>query len=806
VGRAGQLAALRAAFSAAESGVRQVVLVSGEPGIGKTALIDAFLAGLPPAAAGLVAVGQCHPVGAGEPYAPVLDALFELAKGPAARAVRRHLDELAPGWLLQLPALVDASHAASLATRTLGSTPERMLREALGLLDTLATIDGGPLVLVLEDLHWADRGTIDLLTALARRRGPAPMLLTCTYRHNDLHPGDILPGAVAELVVRGLATDLRLGPLSLDAVSELVSPGHRTAETMVQLHRRSGGNPLFLTALLDAEAGTAPRSLREIVERHLDRLAPADRDLIEAAAVAGIEFDARVLDADAESAAYRCATLAARDHVIAVDDRRRPGRYRFRHAVYQEVTYALMAPARLRALHQAVGVRLETGAGDPAAAAAELAEHFTRSGDALRAVRYRLEAAELAAARGAPATALSHLESGRALLPLLPDGDQRRRLEADLLTSSAFMAVSVHGFAVAGADESLERARGLYLDVGDVAAAHSVAYGLAGLHEYRGEFDRSQALMEQRLRTAASDDPTVVGLHDIIACSRLHLGAFADALRHAEAALAHYDPKRDLTVLAMVGENTFVTSQHWTAFALWFTGWADRALQHSAAAVEFARRPGHAFCLCLALEQAATLHQLRREPDRVRDLAEEMLALAAEGGLPYREATAGVLLGWARGALGAADEGSRQLDAALDAYRRTGAAIELPYFLILQADAARNAGRFETCERALAEARQLARARPSHMEPEIERLTAAMLHARGADPSSAEAHLRAAIAVARDRAAPALELRAATDLRRLQIATGRPDDADSILRSAVDQLAERADTPDLRDAVELQTR
>ncbi len=189
VGRAGQLAALRAAFSAAESGVRQVVLVSGEPGNGKTALIDAFLAGLPPAAAGLVAVGQCHPVGAGEPYAPVLDALFELAKGPAARAVRRHLDELAPGWLLQLPALVDASHAASLATRTLGSTPERMLREALGLLDTLATIDGGPLVLVLEDLHWADRGTVDLLTALARRRGPAPMLLMGTYRHNDLDAG-----------------------------------------------------------------------------------------------------------------------------------------------------------------------------------------------------------------------------------------------------------------------------------------------------------------------------------------------------------------------------------------------------------------------------------------------------------------------------------------------------------------------------------------------------------------------------------------------------------------------------------------
>jgi hypothetical protein len=211
-----------------------------------------------------------------------------------------------------------------------------------------------------------------------------------------------------------------------------------------------------------------------------------------------------------------------------------------------------------------------------------------------------------------------------------------------------------------------------------------------------------------------------------------------------------------------------VTSQHWAAFSLWFTGNPDSALGHSDIAVRMARRPDYAFSLCMALEMAAMLHQLRREPERVAELAREMLTLAVEGGLPYRQA-----------------------------------ASELPYFLILYADAARMAGLTEVGQRALDEARRLASSRPSCVTPEIDRLAAALLLQAGGEPAAAERHLRTALAIARDRDALALELRAAADLRRLELANGRTDDAARVLRSVVEKFTEGHRLADMRDAIEL---
>jgi DNA-binding winged helix-turn-helix (wHTH) protein/tetratricopeptide (TPR) repeat protein len=811
VGREAELATLWTSLAAAESDSRQLILISGEPGIGKTALVEAFLNGLEEAVE-LVGVGQCHPVGAGEPYGPVLDAVFDLAKGPAATEVLRFLDAVAPGWLLQLPALVDVDHGSSLINRTLGATPERMLREVLDLFDALSAAGYGPLVLILEDLHWADQPTLDLITAVARRRRPASLLVLGTYRHTDLGESHPLSAAVSELVVRGLASHIRLESLSLETATELImqraDPPPRDA--LEVLHRRSGGNPLFLGALLDTttERGPEtdlPRSLREMVEHHLDRLQSADREMIEVAAVAGIEFAAQLLGSSGEVDAVwqRCHTLARRDQLIAFDDRGRPGHFHFRHSLYQEVTYAELPSPRRRTLHQLVGERLEAMTEDVTSCAAELAEHFTRSGDGPRAVRYRLAAAEVAAMRNAPAAALEHLRAALKMLPRMADGQERQRAEADLLASSAAMALSVEGWDSPAAQHGLQRARELYLAVNDTGAANRMTYWLAGLHEYRGEFDQSQALMRQRLQTAAGEEGELVELHDLLACSLFHLGEFGESIQHARESLAHYDSDRDRTALAVVGENAFVTSQHWTAFSLWFTGHPDTALSHSQAAVQMARRPDYAFSLCMALEMAAMLHQMRREPERVVELAREMHTLALQGGLAYRQTTAGVLLGWARSALGEGAAGCHDLEAALAAYRRTGAASELPYFLILYADAARNAGLSDIGQRALDEARTLASLRPSCVTPEIDRLAAALSLQAGGGSAVAEKHLRAALATARDRGALALELRAAADLRRLELANGRTGDAASILRFVVAKFTEGSDLPDLRDANEL---
>ena len=718
-----------------------------------------------------------------------------------------------PGWLLQLPALIDVDHGSSLVNRTLGSTPERMLREALDLFDALASMGYGPLVLIIDDLHWADRPTLDLITAVARRRRPASLLVLGTYRHTDLDEGHPLLATVSELTVRGLATHIRLEPLSLESTTELVK--RRRADppppdAMEALYRRCGGNPLFLGALLETTVQRGPdtdlpRNLREMVEHQLDRLQPADREVIEAAAVTGIEFAAQLLGSSSEidEVWQRCHALARREQLIAFDDRGRPGYFHFRHSLYQEITYSGVPHPRRRALHQLVGERLEATTDDAMSSAAELAEHFTRSEDGPRAVRYRLAAAEVAALRNAPAAALEHLRVGLEILALVPDAEERQRAEADLLASSVAMALAVEGWDSPQAEAALQRARDLYAAVNDTGSANRMTYWLAGLHEYRGEFDRSRTLLQQRLQTADGEDRELVELHDLLACSLYHLGEFGDAIHHAQEALSRYDSDRDRTALAFVGENAFVTSQHWAAFSLWFTGYPDTALSHSQAAVQMARRPDYAFSLCMALEMAAMLHQLRREPERVAELAGEMQTLAVEGGLPYRQATAGVLLGWARAALGEPAGGCRDLEAALAEYRRTGAASELPYFLILYADAARLAGSSEVGQRALDEARGLASSRPSFIAPEIDRLDAAILLRAGAEAEVAEKHLRAALATAQDRGALALELRAAADLRRLELAAGRTGDAAGILRSVAAKFTEGHNLPDLRDAIEL---
>ncbi len=812
VGRNAELAMLWTSLAAAESGSRQLMLISGEPGIGKTAIVEAFLAGLD-GTIELVGVGQCHPVGAGEPYAPVLEAIFDLAKGPAAADVLRCLDAVAPGWLLQLPALMNVDHGSSLVNRTLGSTPERMLREALDLFDALASAGYGQLVLAIDDLHWADRPTLDLITAVGRRRRPASLLVLGTYRHTDLDEGHPLLATVSELTVRRLATHIRLEPLSLETATELVAQRRAdppSPDAMEALHRRSGGNPLFLGTLLDttAERGPdtdLPRNLREMVEHHLDRLQPADREVIEAAAVAGIEFAAQLLGSSGEvdEVWQRCHALARRDQLIAFDDRGRAGLLPLPAFALPRGHVLGSAPpstaSAASACWRATGGHHRRRDGS----AAELAEHFTQSGDGRRAVRYRLAAAEVAALRNAPAAALEHLRAGLEILPLVPAGDERQRVEADLLASSVSMALSVEGWDSPQAEPGLQRARELYAAVNDTGAANRITYWLAGLHEFRGEFDRSQALLRQRLQTAAGEERELVELHDLLACSLFHLGEFGGSIQHAREALSRYDPDRDRTALAFVGENAFVTSQHWAAFSLWFTGYPDTALRRSQAAMRMARRPDYAFSLCMALEMAAMLHQLRREPERVVELAGEMQTLAVEGGLPYRQATAGVLLGWARSALGEPAAGCIDLDVALARYRRTGAASELPYFLILYADAARMAGSTEVGQRALDEARTLASRRPSSVGPEIDRLAAALFLQAGADAAVAENHLRAALATARNRGALALELRAAADLRRLELANGRSGDAARILRFAVEKFTEGHDLPDLRDARKL---
>ena len=238
----------------AREGRRQCAMLSGEAGIGKTTVVDLFVASLPTPSEVGIGRGQCVDLyGEGEPYLPLLEALGQLGQSPHREALRSVLQRYAPTWLVHLPTLFGDSERERLQRQLPDVTPVRMLRELAEALDVLTRTT--PLVLVLEDLHWSDVATVNLLTYLAQRRDPARLLVLGTYRPVDMvvraHP---LRGMLQELRGRGDCDDLALELLLPDEVEAYTAArlgGEVTAELVALLYRQTEGNALFLVNLLE---------------------------------------------------------------------------------------------------------------------------------------------------------------------------------------------------------------------------------------------------------------------------------------------------------------------------------------------------------------------------------------------------------------------------------------------------------------------------------------------------------------------------------------------------------------------------
>ena len=492
-GREPELARLREALARALAGRRTGVLATGEPGAGKSTIVDAFLREA--ATSGAVAgVGQCLARrGPGEPYMPVLEALGALARGPEGGAVVAQLARRAPTWLVELPWLLgEGEDAEAVRMRAQGSTRTRMLREMLEALDSVCA--AAPVVLVLEDLHWADDSTLDLVAALLRRREPARLLLLGTYRSEG---GPPVVELAHELGVRGLCEELPVGRLGRAAVAAHLQARFpsaplpdRLAEALV---RRSGGNPLFMRNLLDhwlaegtlterggavalarapaaLEAGLPP-TLHAHIRDQLERLPAEDAELLGAASVAGRDFSvdtlAAALDRDREAVATRCAELARRTRLIERSD----GGHAFQHDLHREVLYELLpADARVR-LHARVGAHLADSYGLAASAmAAELGFHFVAGRDPERAVRFLRLAAERAFGRNAHAEGIRHLRAALDAAADLEAGTERTRSEVELLSSLGQALVATGGWSATEAEDALLRPRAGRAAVGQRAA------------------------------------------------------------------------------------------------------------------------------------------------------------------------------------------------------------------------------------------------------------------------------------------------------------------------------------------------
>ena len=826
------LARLREAFARARAGARQVVLITGEAGIGKTSLVRAFVEQVADPSSTHVARGECqNHYGEGEAYMPLLEALGRLAREGGSWC-EEALARYAPSWLAQLPP-AGRGHAASPEAARPGVTTERMLREMAEAIEVLTAERN--LVLVLEDLHWADYSTIDLLVRIAQRTEPARLLVLGTYRPSDAraraHP---VHATARQLKLRECCREIPLGLLSADGFVKHLQTrfgGGLPAAVAHRLHARTQGNPLFLTTVINSwlangslrKSGAGwclsgeielcfdvPDDLRQFVEEQVLELDRADQEILEAAAVAGSGFCpaalAPALDRPSPELEARCAALAKDGRFFAAAGAREwPDgtvceAYRFLHSVYRDVVYERIPAGRRVRLHQHIAVRLEEGYRERAEEiAAELAAHFREARDAPRALPYLQRAAEQALGRSAHREAAIHLKSALGMLGRLPGLGERARRERDLLALLAPALVVTRGFADPEAEQAFRRAYELSARLDGRGAHFPVAFGLAVMLEMRGQYPKAQEMMERHLPGQERCGEFLPEARDLLACSRFHQGAFQDALEHGEKGARAWSPDRHSPTGAALGEDPGIDCHTWAALSLWFLGYPDRALAGGRLAVSLARDPSRLYSLAHAQTQLAALHQLRQEEDGAIEWAGQAIALATAQGYPYRRAVGQVLRGWARARTGAFAEGMRELQEGMRGCAAVGAELDRPYYLALLAEANLAAGRPGEARAALEQA--LASAAPGFFYlAELCRLRGvAAMECREAAGAAEPWFLRARRTAAAQ-AALSLELRAEVSLAGLWSQTGREEAARRRLAETRARFTEGFDTPDLRRA------
>ncbi len=491
------LARLQSWMERALAGERQVVFITGETGIGKTTLVETFVERLRPDSAVWIAHGQClEHFGEGEPYFPVLGALARLCRQPGRERFVELLRRHAPAWLAQMPSLVSDSNREALKREVLGAAKDRMLREIGEAIEALTAET--PLVLVLEDLHWSDYSTVDLIGYLARGREPARLLVLGTYRPVEAivkqHP---LRALKRELQIHRRSAELAVEFLSPEAVGRYLAlrfphsefPG----ELAALIHQRTDGNPLFLVNVVDfliasgqiVRAGSAwklalpladiglgiPDSLQQLIEKQMERLSPDDRRILSVASVAGMEFSTRTLGGglagelpDLESV---CEDLVRRGQflrpakMIQLNDGSLLERYGFTHVLYQHVLYHAVPEPRRVLLHRRIGEFQERAFADHLEEiSAELAVHFEQGRDFARAIRYLRLSARTSASRSANREALDQLGRAMLLVGRLPVGG-RDELEAEILEERGmlFRALDDHSGAIGAYERLIDLAR-----------------------------------------------------------------------------------------------------------------------------------------------------------------------------------------------------------------------------------------------------------------------------------------------------------------------------------------------------------
>lgn len=839
VGRDNEISLLKDRWDLAREGTGQIVLLVGEPGLGKSRLVLALKEyvlgqndrrgsggppqGFPQQDDTQVIEWRCSPHYQNTGLYPVVE-FFERAIGvrpeePArdrfdrllSRVAKYGLDrpEIVPLWaaLLSLPA-PDWFPPLALS-------PARQREETFRLILEWLQVRAArvPILFVVEDLHWVDASTLEFLCEFVAEGSQDRILTVLTFRPEFSPPWTPMEHQ----------TRLALTRLTRRQVGDLIqkkSRGKLSEEVIEQVYDRAGGVPLFVeefTKMAEESAGGSrapvtinheiPSTLQDLVMARLDRM-EGGRELAQLAAVLGREFSHEVFAAVAGDGPTVQVELTKLARAEILYPKGRPPRctYVFKHALLEDALYNSLIKAKRQQLHQRIGEVLESQFPQTAETQPELlGHHFTEAGLTEKAIGYWLRAGQRSRDRSAFCEAIGHLTRGLALLESLEDSRARDDLELQLLTKLAPSYITARGYAAPEAGPLLIRARELCKRIGDEKQQFGIMLGMWEWHIVRGDLRTcvDQAADGLALAKRLNDPGVMMEALFMPGVTMFYRGQFASARAHFENALAAYDDRaRTRYWTTYTGHDAGVTHRCYLALALWHLGYPDRALELARETCELARTIGHAFSLAHAVDFRAYLYHYCRLGAETQATAQEEMAIGTEEGFPFWHA-----VGTMNKAVGMLQQGRPEealplLLKGFNAFRATGAEIRVPSYLGLLGTAYTQSARFADAHKALDEGLVVAEKNDDRCyEAELHRLRGELLLAEAPDnTSAAEECFRRAIVTAQHQDSRGWELRATTSLARLWQGQGRGAEARSILAAVYDTYAEGLTTPDLADA------